>query len=452
MNEQATLKRRRRELVVGFVLVAGMVAIPTPSIANEGSMQELTALCRGANRPDPGSSAVNTCLTCHTNTEGSGPLNASGKVYKSATTPNILSHFCPTSVETDAGVFYNRKLDGELPPTWAPSAPERDDYRGLLEVYWLTEFSSDMESHSVTSSRAEALSAGPLVASPDNCWGHSMNFGLIRLQQPATLTISMSSEARSGINPGFALYQGWDIGKDASRHAPIYFGVEDSRPLGTTGLRFLGDKLGTAPDSTITARYNLLAGDYELFVTVGDNNSSSGAYRLDLKTTPFGDGDSDEAGHGQCGKANDARFANPASPAPAELCQAGQAGPVSKAANGRLTWTCKGIQAAAVNTQCYTLGTNQKRNQPPLFLIPGHASIKSGQTLQQTALGGRADGKVGYKQLKSARGVKCKLTVRKDVATLRGTGEGVCTLYATKTGSAQFNDVRSGPVEIRVTR
>ena len=85
-------------------------------------------------------------------------------------------------------------------------------------------------------------------------------------------------------------------------------------------------------------------------------------------------------------------------------------------------------------------------------MIPGNGVIKSGELIQERVIGGRPDGKVTYRQLKPTAGVKCKLSTRQDVATVSGKGEGVCTLVAMKPGNKQFNDVKSGPVQIRVTR
>ena len=197
------------------------------------------------------------------------------------------------SGEAMAGAFYNltdytSSLDerATLPASWE-SNPGTVGYSGSLDVHWLARLATNNES--VIVSRANAIAQGApanfsLQTAPDNCWGMTMNFGLVTLAQGANLTITVEADA-SSIKPGFALYAGWDTSAGASRHDVIFFAYNN--PLGTSGLTALGDSLGaTAGGSTSRTFSNLAAGNYEVFVTVGANNSASGAYKVTLTTTP----------------------------------------------------------------------------------------------------------------------------------------------------------------------
>ena len=177
-----------------------------------------------------------------------------------------------------------------LPATWQPN-PGTINYAGSLDVHWLARLNSNNES--ATISRANAQAKGTpadfsLVTAPDNCWGMDMGYGLVTLTQAANLTITVAADS-SSIKPAFGFYRGWDSGSSASRHDTIFFG--DNNPLGTKGLTFLGDQLGTAAGGSVSRTFtNLAAGNYELFVTVGNNDSAGGAYKVMLTTTPVGGG------------------------------------------------------------------------------------------------------------------------------------------------------------------
>ena len=205
----------------------------------------------------------------------------------------VLALTALLTCEAMAGVFYNLQdytsgLDerATLPASWDTN-PGTVGYAGSLDVHWLARLASNNES--VTVSKANAIAQGApanfsLLTAPDNCWGMTMNFGLVTLAQGANLTVTVEADG-SSIKPGFALYRGWDTGAGASRHDTIFFSGDN--PLGTTGLTALGDSLGaTAGGSTSRTFGNLTAGNYEVFVTVGANNSASGAYKVTLTTTP----------------------------------------------------------------------------------------------------------------------------------------------------------------------
>ena len=205
----------------------------------------------------------------------------------------VLALTALLSGEAMAGVFYNLQdytsgLDARvtLPASWDTN-PGTVGYAGSLDVHWLARLASNNES--VTVSKANAIAQGApanfsLLTAPDNCWGMTMNFGLVTLAQGANLTVTVEADG-SSIKPGFALYRGWDTGAGASRHDTIFFSGDN--PLGTTGLTALGDSLSaTAGGSTSRTFSNLLAGNYEVFVTVGANDSASGGYKVTLTTTP----------------------------------------------------------------------------------------------------------------------------------------------------------------------
>ncbi len=177
-----------------------------------------------------------------------------------------------------------------LPASWQPN-PGTVNYTGSLDVYWLARLANDHDT--VEISRNNALSLGlpanfTLEAAPDNCWGMDMGFGLVTLAQASDLSITVEAD-NSAMVPAFALYKGWDTSKSASRHTTIYFGTNN--PLGTQGLTFVDDAIGTQAGGSINQTFtNLPAGNYEIFVTVGTNRSAGGQYKVTLVTTPTGGG------------------------------------------------------------------------------------------------------------------------------------------------------------------
>ena len=87
-----------------------------------------------------------------------------------------------------------------------------------------------------------ALAVGPKggwQGSADTTQGrvHGMDFGLVRLEEAATLTITVQGTA-SGLPAAFSFYQGWDTGTGWNRLAD-YFNNMDN-PAGTLGLDYLG--------------------------------------------------------------------------------------------------------------------------------------------------------------------------------------------------------------------
>ncbi|MEY2699367.1 MAG: hypothetical protein RIQ52_122 [Pseudomonadota bacterium] len=181
------------------------------------------------------------------------------------------------------------------PLVWVPSQSLLN-YAGSLDAHWLARLGSANETLVLSNADAIARTGkadfGVLTVMPDNCWGMNMGFGLIHLAQNANLTIKVEAD-RSSVIPGFAFYKGWDTSKSASRHGTIYFvdnnnaaGKVTSPPLGSSGLTLLGDQLGSQAGGVVTKTFeNLSAGNYELFVTVGNNYSQAGEYKVTLTTS-----------------------------------------------------------------------------------------------------------------------------------------------------------------------
>ena len=169
-----------------------------------------------------------------------------------------------------------------IPPNWFPS-PGAQGYSGALDVTWFAGLASD--SDQVTLSQGHAIQIGAprdftLATGPDNCWGMLMNFGLITLGSTSDLVVSLSADAKqsSSLAPAFALFQGWDTGANSSRHQTITFGSDN--PLGSSGLKFIGDAYGNNQSGSVKKTFsNLPAGTYELFVTNRSNSGSYGSYR-----------------------------------------------------------------------------------------------------------------------------------------------------------------------------
>lgn len=181
------------------------------------------------------------------------------------------------------------------PVLWSPSQSALT-YGGSLDAHWLVKLGGVNET--VIISNADAISRtgksdfGAITVMPDNCWGMNMGFGLIHLAANANLTIKVEADY-SSIKPAFAFYKGWDTSQNATRHGPIYFvdnnnaaGKISPNPLGTQGLTLLGDRMGSQAGGSVTQTFeNLAAGNYELLVTVGSNDSRDGAYKVTLSTS-----------------------------------------------------------------------------------------------------------------------------------------------------------------------
>jgi hypothetical protein len=467
MNEKGKMTSLLQCKKIRALLLPSLLSMMAPTMAMEGYDADLRALCSSNGRPAPVFTG-DTCTTCHTSVAGN-VRNAKGNIYadRRNNTTTVLNAFCPVAeIDTGIGVYYNRDASADSTTfSWTGNGPGNIGYKGSLPVYWYAQIDSDSQTSLISSNKAKSLGAQTIVAAPDNCWGHAMNFGLIKLKQPATLTITMDDEEGSNITPGFALYQGWDIGSSSSPHQTIFFGDNgvppgmsggsangqiSANPLSTQGLTFKGDGLGTKAGESVTRSYDLAAGDYELFVTVGDNLSRSGGYTVTLKTSTYGSAGTVPSANGSCGSANGSIFTNNVSPAATELCSSGTAGAVESLKFGRYSWTCNYIGAQGASAQCYTKGNNNKENQAPLTLTPGSIQVKSGKSVLERANGGSGPGAVKFKKI-STSGVSCTIKSGGKKAQIKVTGQGVCKIYATKAQSRKFNDTKSAPATITVT-
>ncbi len=288
-------------LLSGFLFLT-IGSILQPAQAMPYFTDDLIKVCANNHRPRP---VLNTiaCTSCHgvedpTSQGGSQTLQASGLIfqdYRNAATADHLNQVLNTFCK---GAYYNlrynendRLNNGALPPRWNRPLKTTFNYQGSLPVHWLAKLGGDQQS--LVLSRQEATLKTPrlpetfnLLASPENCWGEKMNFGLIQLTRKANLTIKAEADTslHSAVVPGFAFYQGWDKGKTAQNHDTIVLG--DNNPLSTTGLTFMGQalagKTGEAAEKTFVG---LEPGQYTVFMTVGTNQSSLGEYALTLTTT-----------------------------------------------------------------------------------------------------------------------------------------------------------------------
>ena len=291
--------------------LAGMVfaalGVVGDAWAMEGYSTNVRDLCVQNGRPEPVFPTID-CLGCHNNPDprGSGDISSTpkGLVYAgylaappTKTKTQVLNTFCPSATAADTGTTFYNATDYEsdasvrisIPATWMPTPSPAVNYTGSLDAYWLARLTTNNQS--LTISRDDAVSRGAPVGSnlwvaPDNCWGMDMGFGLVTLSQASDLMVTVSADG-SNIIPAFALYKGWDSGKGATRHTTIIFG--GNNPLGTSGLTYVGDIMGSVAGGSVTKSFSrLAAGNYEIFVTVGSNKSSGGQYKVQLTTSPSG--------------------------------------------------------------------------------------------------------------------------------------------------------------------
>jgi hypothetical protein len=362
--------------------------------------------------------------------------------------------------DTLGQVFYNLSDHASpltsrvsLPPTWLPNA-SAVDYQGQLDAYWLVHLQNSHQQAEV--SREHALASGApasfnLMTAPDNCWGMFMNFGLVQLDEPADLTITVAADKQqaSSFAPAFGLYGGWDVSGNSSRHGTIYFGYDN--PLGTKGLRFLGDAYAANTESLVTQSFgNLAPGRYEIFVTSRTNDSSDGAYVVQLRTSPPGTTIPIDTHSQLCGAANNVSVEQ--APIASDLCRWGQPINLRELQPKRFTWSCRGAGTSTASAQCYTLGHNGKQNQAPLVLAPAPDAVPSGQQLTMTISGGSGKGKLKITKGYASSGTQCRLVKKGSNLTIKTRGrDGECRFKVSKSGDRAFNDVETPSLSLQVT-
>ena len=336
-----------------------------------------------------------------------------------------------------------------MPPKWLP-ASVTIPYQGSLDTMWYVGLSSDQDTAQVSAS--EAIKAGVpsdfvLMTGPDNCWSMMMNFGLVTLGKASDLVITLKADPTqsSYLAPAFALYQGWDTSKTASRHSIITF--ESNNPIGTSGLTFMGDSFSNNSSNTTTKTFhNLPAGNYEVFVTNRSNASNSGTYAATFQTYPTGTApDTPITQSDLCGPTS-ATIAT-AVPADAGLCVYGhpQLTP-TRQPDGRFLWTCGQGEGKKALEICYSLSPkNKHKNQAPLILQPGTIKVSPGKSVLQEASGGSGGGTLSFSVINPSKAMTCKILKKGTTATITaGTNQsGSCTIRATKAASGNFNSVRS---------
>lgn len=335
-----------------------------------------------------------------------------------------------------------------IPPNWHPK-PGAQSYTGVLDATWFAGLSTDSDQVEISRSNAILLGAPSdfaLATGPDNCWGMLMNFGLVTLATTSDLVVTLSADSKqsSSLAPAFALFQGWDLGSNSSRHQTITFGSDN--PLGTVGLKFLADVYGNNLSGTVTKTFsNLPAGNYELFITNRSNSGVYGAYTLNLQTYRAGTRPQESANQSDlCGPSNNQ--ANLGEPNEG-LCVYGTSTLLPHyERDGRYLWSCGDARAVEPMEMCYTLSNrNSKLNQAPLTLSPGHVVVESDRKVTEILAGGSGSGAVSYSLAGASSGLKCRLSRKgKNVVVSSGNNRaGTCLVYARKAGSSRFNDVKS---------
>jgi hypothetical protein len=210
----------------------------------------------------------------------------------------ILSGLCPAH----AYVLYNTNggqnqngTDGQLPPTWVNSSNGAvPAFTGSMNVMWYVNLQPN---DAPTLSTADAINNNgapsnfQLFTGPgawNNLIGHGLDYGLIHLNGPTDLTITVAADASasSQLRPGFSMYQGWDTGTTFDRTGlPYVNNVND--PLGTVGLTYLNQAFTTTPGGSASYTFtNLAAGDYTLMLGgSGGTGAVGGKYQVSFSVT-----------------------------------------------------------------------------------------------------------------------------------------------------------------------
>lgn len=194
-----------------------------------------------------------------------------------------------------AHVTYYDTNPADGSPGWVPSNP---NYTGNLPVLWqahihnLTFPDGNLDygdgGNRVTVSADDAYADNGInisLTTGANSWnggtGGVLGLGLIKLTAGGEhLVVSVGAD-NSGLNPAFAVYQGWGTGYNSG--TSFVNGVYN--PLGTTGLTYLGGAVsGSGADAAWTSTSTLAAGNYT--VIIGDNHGLGGSYTATIAAVP----------------------------------------------------------------------------------------------------------------------------------------------------------------------
>lgn len=188
-------------------------------------------------------------------------------------------------------------LDGGFPANWVGGAAP--SYTGTLNAMWYSnvgvggaETVSSSDARSKGADPTFALAVGPRAWNDNSTGttgqGHGSDFGLIRLNGPSNLSVTVAADTVLGstLKPGFSLFSGWDAGTGVRVQA---YQNNANNPLGTTGLVFQNSASTTTPGGSATFLFtNLAAGDYTLFVggNYSGGSGSPGKYTVSLTASP----------------------------------------------------------------------------------------------------------------------------------------------------------------------
>jgi hypothetical protein len=191
----------------------------------------------------------------------------------------------------NADVLYNTNggnnlngTDGQLPPSWVGTGV-KPGYSGSMSVMWYANLTNKATTLSTADAIANGASADFLLGTGPKAWanviGHGLDYGLIHLNNPSNLTVTVSAD-NSSLVPGFSLYQSWDSGNTFNR--PGAYTNNINNPLGTVGLTYLNQASTNVAGGSATFTFFNLSGDFTLIVG-GNNGAAAGNYTVTLTTT-----------------------------------------------------------------------------------------------------------------------------------------------------------------------
>lgn len=204
--------------------------------------------------------------------------------FKKLALATAVGSLLMTATAVHADVSYNQNISTANNNTVGPWSSFTPAYTGKLPATWAVNLETSTSSYSI--STADALASGaPTIATfnnkwnPASSWGNALDFGLIDLAAPATVTFTVQADASqsSTFTPAFTIFSGWADPGTGNKHGPWNANPSAPSTLGATGLTYQGHAATATAGGSATLTIPLAAGKYSMWVGGnGTGNISTG--------------------------------------------------------------------------------------------------------------------------------------------------------------------------------